>query len=365
MVLRSKLTTCAPALAAIMFAAASLGLAEACTRVLYVGDGGLVITGRSMDWGEDMHSNLWVFPRGQKRDGAAGPNSMTWISKYGSLGISAYDAGIADGMNEKGLVMNGLYLAESDYGKPDNRLTMSVMIAGQYVLDNFATVAEAVEALRGDTFRIIAPTLPNGKGATVHMSLSDPNGDSAIFEWLDGKLLVHHGKDYRVMTNSPKFDDQLAIEKYWKGVDPLTFLPGSISAADRFVRASFLIGAVPTKLDPNTISAVPGGTFERQAVASVLGVVRSVGTPLGVKHPTKPNISSTLWRVVHDHKNKVVYFDSATSPNAFWVPLSNLNFTEGAPPMKLTVAGGKVYAGNAASKFEPAKPFAFLPATDR
>jgi hypothetical protein len=167
--------------------------------VLYVGDGGLVITGRSMDWGEDMHSNLWLFPRGQKRDGATGPNSVTWISKYGSLGVSAYDAGIADGMNEKGLVMNGLYLAESNYGRPDGRPTMSVMIAGQYVLDNFATVAEAVDALRGDSFRIVAPTLPNGKAATVHMSLSDSTGDSAIFEWLDGELVIHHGKDYRVL----------------------------------------------------------------------------------------------------------------------------------------------------------------------
>jgi penicillin V acylase-like amidase (Ntn superfamily) len=61
------------------------GPAETCTRALYVGKDGLVITGRSMDWGEDMHSNLWVFPRGMSRDGAAGPNSVKWTSKYGSL----------------------------------------------------------------------------------------------------------------------------------------------------------------------------------------------------------------------------------------------------------------------------------------
>src|SRR5262245_66435638 len=62
-------------------------------------------------------------------------------------------------------------------------------------------VAEAVEALRPDSIRIIAPTLPNGRAATVHMTLSDPTGDSAIFEWLDGKLVIHHGKEYKVMTN--------------------------------------------------------------------------------------------------------------------------------------------------------------------
>ena len=130
------------------------------------------------------------------RSGVAGPNSVKWTSKYGSLSVSAYEAGIADGMNEKGLVMNGLYLAESNYGKPDDRPTMSIMAAGQYVLDNFGRVAEAVEGLRGDSFRLIAPTLPKGRGATQHMSLSDPTGDSAIFEWLDGKLVIHHGKEY-------------------------------------------------------------------------------------------------------------------------------------------------------------------------
>jgi len=74
-----------------------------CSRVLYSGEGGLVITGRSMDWSEDIYSNVWVFPRGAKRDGASGAHTVRWTSKYGSLGISAYEKGIADGMNEKGL----------------------------------------------------------------------------------------------------------------------------------------------------------------------------------------------------------------------------------------------------------------------
>src|SRR5262245_34786779 len=71
--------------AVLALVTAFAGPAETCTRALYVGDDGLVITGRSMDWGEDMHSNLWVFPRGMSRDGTAGPNSVKWTSKYGSL----------------------------------------------------------------------------------------------------------------------------------------------------------------------------------------------------------------------------------------------------------------------------------------
>src|SRR5262245_34269964 len=137
-----------------------------CTRALYVGAGNLVITGRGMDWAEDIFSNLWVFPRGLTRDGAAGPRSVRWTSKYGSLVVSGYEGATAYGMNAAGLVMDGLYLTESDYGPADDRPTMTITALGQYMLDMFGSVAEAVEALRGDTFRIIAPVLPNGRGAT-------------------------------------------------------------------------------------------------------------------------------------------------------------------------------------------------------
>ena len=268
-------------------------------------------------------------------------------------------------MNEKGLVANLLYLAESDYGKPDgSKPLLSISTWAQYVLDNFATVSETVDALAKEPFAILAPVLPNGTPAQLHLAISDASGDSAIFEYIDGKLLIHHGKQFQVMTNSPRFDDQLALNTYWEGIGGLTFLPGTNRAADRFARASFLIKAIPTAIDPNYIKAVPQGTFANQAVASVTSVIRSVSVPLGITTPGQPNISSTIWRTVSDQKNLVYFFDSATSPNAFWVPLADLDLSKGAPVKKLTLAGGKVYSGNAAASFAPAKPFTFLPATE-
>jgi len=47
----------------------------------------------------------------------------------------------------------------------------------------------------------------------------------------------------------------------------------------------------------------------------------------------------------------------------FWVPLAELDLKEGAPVKKLSLVGGKTYSGSAASKFETAEPFAFLPGT--
>jgi choloylglycine hydrolase len=89
--------------------------------------------------------------------------------------------------------------------------------------------------------------------------------------------------------------------------------------------------------------------------------MRAVSVPLGEGVPGKPNISTTLWRSVSDHKNKVYYFDSATSPSAFWVDLKQLDFSVGAGVKKLTMAGGKTYSGNATSLFAKATLFKPLP----
>ena len=350
------------ALAALTLLLTSIPEADACTRAVYLGENQTVVTGRSMDWAEDMQTNLWAFPRGMTRSGVAGPDSPVWISRYGSVIASGYEIGTTDGMNEAGLVANLLYLAESDYGQTEGKPPLSISIWTQYVLDNFPTVAAAVQALRREPFRIIAPSLPNGKPAQLHLAISDATGDSAIFEYIEGKLVIHHGREFQVMTNSPTYEQQLALNDYWEKIGGLTFLPGTNRAADRFARASFLINAIPKTIDPNYINAVPKGTFDNQAALSVLSVIRSVSVPLGITTPGEPNISSTIWRTVSDHKNKVYFFDSATSPNIFWVPLAVLDLREGAGVKKLTVDGGRIYSGNAADKFEPAQPFAFLPA---
>lgn len=331
-----------------------------CTRVLYVGENNTVITGRNMDWGQDMQSDLWLFPAGMVRNGAGGAGTPEWSSKYGSVIVSGYNMGSADGMNEKGLVANMLYLSESNYGTTEGKPPLCISIWIQYTLDNFATVAEAVAALEAEPFRLLAPILPNGRPCSQHMSVSDSTGDSAIFEYIDGKLVIHHSKAYQVMTNSPVYDQQLALNSYWEQIGGQAFLPGTISAADRFVRASYFNNIVPKTVDENYIAAVPEQKFIYQAVASVMGTMRSVAVPLGITTPDKPNISSTIWRTISDQTNGVYYFDSATTPNTFWVDFKDIDFSKGAPVKKLPLACGKYYAGNAASQFLPAEPFTFL-----
>ena len=68
-----------------------------------------------MDWKVDVGTHLWVFPRGVARTGEAGPNSIKWTSRYGSVIASGYEVSTTDGVNEKGLAANLLWLVESKY----------------------------------------------------------------------------------------------------------------------------------------------------------------------------------------------------------------------------------------------------------
>jgi len=325
---------------------------NACTRVVYHGLNGTVLTARSMDWKDDIPANLWVFPRGIHRNGEVGKTSVKWTSKYGSVITSSWDIASSDGMNEKGLVGNLLWLAETSYPKfvkDKSKAGLSVSLWLQYVLDNFQNVQEAVDFLSKEEFVVVSSNIPGtDKFTTVHLSISDKTGDNAIFEYVDGKLVVHHDKSYVTMTNSPIFEEQLAIETYWKGIPGTIMLPGTNRAADRFVRASYYIDAIP-KTD-NT----------RVALASVFGVIRNCSVPLGISSETEPNISSTRWRTVADQKNLVYYFENVLNPNVVWVDFSKIDFSENGKVRKLSLSNNENYAGESSASFKVTKPFEFM-----
>jgi penicillin V acylase-like amidase (Ntn superfamily) len=322
----------------------------ACSRVTYVGPQDTVVTGRSMDWMVPLHTNLWAFPAGLKRSGGDGKDSLIWTSKYGSVIAGAYDAATADGMNDKGLVANLLYLSTAQYSKADpTKRGLSIAGWTQYVLDNYATVDEAVKGLETANFQVLPPTLPGGFAPTMHLSVSDASGDSAIFEYIDGKLIVHHSPKYKVMTNEPPFDQQLALNAYWQDIGGSVMLPGTERAADRFVRASYYLSQAPQTAD------------EATSVAAMFSIMRNVSVPMGATKPGAPNIAPTLWRTVADQKNRVYYFESTSSPNVFWVDMAKLNLAAGQPTTKLDVDGGEFYAGETSAHFKPATAFDFLP----
>lgn len=318
---------------------------NACSRLTYTGADQLVVSGRSMDWVEDLHTDLWLFPAGTQRSGDKQPNSLAWTSKYGSIIASAYDIGTTDGINSEGLVANLLYLSSTDYGKSQpNRKNLSVLNWAQYVLDNYATVDEAVKDYGQDKFNMIAPMLPNGAYPSLHLAIMDRSGDNAIFEYIGGKLQVHHSKAYNVMTNEPTYDKQLALNEYWQTLDG-KFLPGTGEPQDRFVRASYYVNHAAQTAEV------------QKAIATVFSIIRNVSVPMQEGFSDRPNISATLWRSVADAKNNVYYFENTNRPNVFWVDLHKLNLNKGASIKKLPLQNGEVYAAEVSEHFVESAPF--------
>lgn len=220
------------------------------------------------------------------------------------------------------------------------------------MLDNFATVEDAVKTLKKEPFTLVTANVPSQKRlATLHLSLSDATGDSAIVEYIDGKQVIHHSKAYQVMTNSPTFDQQLTLNQYWQQIGGTTMLPGTNRAADRFVRASFYVEAIPQEANIE------------EALASMFGVIRNVSVPYGITTENEPNISSTRWRTVVDHKHLHYFFESALSPNVFWVDLKKVDFSfspERAKKLALGEQQSTIYAGEVSNEFVETSPFRFV-----
>ncbi|KAJ9636482.1 uncharacterized protein PV06_01537 [Exophiala oligosperma] len=333
----------------------------ACSRVTYntgPQDGNRTIVGRSMDWLTPTNSSIFAFPAGLQRNGSAGGNSLNWTSKYGSVITTAYDLSTCDGINDQGLVANLLYLADGDYGPRNSSVpAMSLAIWPQYFLDLYSTVAEAADDLFNQNgqpkFQVRTKDLIPGVPSLMHVSLSDATGDNLILEWLNGKLVVHQGTEYNVMTNEPNFDQQLAINAYWSTISNYS-LPGTDRPADRFARLS------------HYVSVAPGATDLVSGLATTAGMIRAVSVPMEPININTPNITPTLWRTYADTKELVYYYESATDGKFFWVDMTKLDLSQKGQTMKLSLVGlnWTDRVGDMTSNFVKSSPFSFMPANN-
>lgn len=324
-----------------------------CTRVIWPDANGSVLVGRNMDFHKDLMTNLWKQPRGITRDDGV-DGELTWTSRYGSVIATAFDLISVDGLNEAGLGGHILWLAESSYGERDkSRPALSQAIWLQYFLDNFATVAAAVDWIEKTNVQVVQmPDPTGGEPPAIHLALDDASGDSAIVEYLDGRPNVFHSRDYRVMTNSPTYDRQIELLTRWEGLGGSDLLPGDTQAEHRFARAAYYVSRLP----------VPNSQLE--AIAGMLSVIRNAAQPFRIPDPGKPDASQTIWQVVLDLTNKRYVYESTTRPNIVWVDLADLEFAENSPQQKLDLTGNLSLedglAGKVSGRFEEAGPLEFL-----
>lgn len=363
--MKSRLTArfmiCICALIVVTFILQHSGAAFGCSRILWNNNSKAVVVSRSMDWEHHFGEKLIVYPRGLSLTGAAGENSAAWTSKYGSLAVIPFGFvtdkmalanlpkadldplidGCMEGINEKGLTVHLLYLGPEKHEARDKRPGISYLRIMRYFLDNFKTVDEAVAGL--DKVQVV-PVKIAGIVIPAHYAFEDATGDSAILEFIDGKMKLYHGKDYRIMTNDPEYSSQLENLKQYKAFGGTKIeLPGGVEPEDRFVRASVYLKTLPEPKD------------NYEAVAMVSGLIRNVSVPFGALYRSGPASTYPTWWVnATDITNRVLYFNWTLHPNVVWVDLKNLDFSGGAP-IKVLDARDREMAGEVSKSFKPVR----------
>jgi penicillin V acylase-like amidase (Ntn superfamily) len=299
-----------------------------------------------MDWPESTAPLIIAFPRGRQRDGGTlagmdvvGDNPLRWTSRYATLVTSVYGLGGIDGFNEQGLSAHGLYLKTTDFGPRDaTRPGVHAGLWVQYLLDQAGTVAEALSLMRDIDIVMVSA---RGHDATIHVALEDSTGDSAVVEFNEGKLVIHHGREYTLMTNDPTYDEQLKLLSLqdFSHPDLNMPLPGNVNAVDRFQRAAYYSALLPKPED------------ERQAVASVMAIMRNVSVPFGAPYG-EFGVYNTEYRTVCDLTNRMYFFELTTSPNVIWVNLDALPLPDGGEPLAVDPYDDTM-VGDVTTRFAP------------
>jgi penicillin V acylase-like amidase (Ntn superfamily) len=263
----------------------------ACTT-FFINKNGQMVFGRNYDWVTDagiICTNL----KGLSKTSMQTENGETigWVSQFGSITFNQYGKEFpTGGMNEKGLVVELMWLDETKYPLADKRPAIGVLQWIQYQLDNCTTIEEVIAT---DKKLRISPT-----GTTpLHYLIADANGHAATIEFLNGKIVVHQGNDlsFPVLTNNI-YDE--AVKAYKNST------ANGNNSLERFNQACSMI----QKLNSNNITKpLIDYSFD------ILGEV-SQG-------------DFTKWSIVYDITNKTIQFKTNRFKQVKTVSFSAFDFS--------------------------------------
>ncbi|EHL29287.1 linear amide C-N hydrolase [Legionella drancourtii] len=340
-----------------LFAVASMQLftslpGHACTDFrLKAQDGTLLIT-RSMEFGQDLKSNLRSSPRGRQFSSMApnGKPGLNWKAKYGYLYLDGFGVNASfDGMNEHGLSFEYLYLpGETQYqSAPEGKeaQALSYFMFGDWVLSNFKTIDEVKQALLG--IYVVQQLLPQLGEAILpaHASIYDASGKGIVVEFYNNQINVD--ENIGIMTNSPKYNWQVTnLRNYLNlsatNANPITQngitypatgqgsgaigLPGDASPPSRFVKTAFMVHNV----DPANNST--------DLLNLAQHIINNVDLPAGYVRAIengKTLSDTTEWVVFKDISHKIFYYRTYNDMTLRSIDMAKIDFSEGATPLKM------------------------------
>lgn len=266
-----------------------------------------LVFGKNYDWNVD-DGLVIVNQRGVAKRAFVESRPLEWTSRYGSVTFNQYGREFpSGGINEKGLVIELMWLDDTEYPAPDARGALPTLQWIQYQLDNAATVDDVIASDR--TTRI------QGASAKIHFLVADAAGSTAAVEYLDGKMVTHRGKSmpYRALTNDT-YERSAAYARSFNRVTREI----STSSLDRFAVAAHAAEAGPA-----------AGVPPVDAAFEVLSRVAQG--------------EYTQWSIVYDIRAMRVHFRTHAHPTVRWIDLAKLDFDCATPvrmlDMSATLAG--------------------------
>lgn len=245
-------------------------------------------------------------------------NRIKWVSKYGSVTFNLVGVGyVWGGMNEAGLVVTMQEEMSAEYPQPDKRPPFDPSVWFQYILDNYATVEEAIAATHSVRMESAYPR-------PQHCLLADAKGGSAALEYRDGKLVVYTGKTLPVkaIANMPYARAVKAMERggapwWWSN-------PGR--SAERVAIAAKRIQNYNPQTDTNTTAHV-GNTLVQVAD------------------------QYTQWSIIFNIQKRKVWFRTTRKESMKYFKFDDIDFSCGAPALILDIHTD--LKGNIGKSFQP------------
>jgi choloylglycine hydrolase len=341
---------------------------SACSDFAIETEDGVKIAARTFDWLGELNTKIYLFPRGSKVKSLAPKKNKgaSWLSLYGYIGAIA-DSILYDGMNEKGLSFDYLFLPKGSYNQkisfqkvPSGSYGRAIeyKFLGKWILGNFATVPEALAAL--PNYFVWAGS--NKKlEERLHISLHDASGNSAVVEYVHGELNIY-ASSAGVLTNGPTYPWQLTnlqnfvnLTNINKGsfsfhgsvLNPsgqgsgLLGIPGDWSSPSRFVRLSaFTAFAAPV-------------TGPANGVNLAFHLLNSVDVPEGQVYKPYGGVKDkdgrlarepySRWSIVKDLTNQLYYFRSYSKPAIHFVSLTQMPLGKGSSILSASINQGPVF----------------------
>lgn len=286
----------------------------ACGDFMVSAEDGSKFCGRSMEFLSRQYGRIVTFNRDEPFESIAPDNTkgLTWRSNHGFTGITAFNDGPVEGLNEAGLSFGVLTLEETEYqtvGEDQKDRALALLDVGKWILGSFATVAEVKEALpKVLIWGQVVEALNKVPG--LHIALHDAQGNNGVIELIGGKVNFYENPK-GVLTNDPELPWQLKnLEQYEELIPDITSkdpkevsrgmlgLPGDWSPISRFVRIWMMT---------NTVKPKDG----QEAFSACTHILNATDIPSGVVVAEVANeilAATTLWATIKDLKNRVFYY---------------------------------------------------------